>query len=91
MPQEYRARHDGLPVLWAQESRTLDLVNPQTGRWENTMWRFCNNHDQWRMQALIEGNGLELFKACLGLLTFTPGVPLHYAGDEQAWTGVCTG
>ena len=37
------------------------------------------------MQALIESNGLELFKACLALLTFTPGVPLHYAGDEQAF------
>jgi glycosidase len=85
VPAEYRDRHDGLTVLWAQEMQMLDLVNPQTGRLENTMWRFCNNHDQWRMQALVDGKGLDLFKACLGLLTFTPGIPLHYAGDEQGF------
>ena len=42
---------------------------------------------QWRMQALVPegGRGLARFHACVGWLTFWPGVPLHYAGDEQAF------
>ena len=49
------------------------------------MWHFCNNHDQWRMQAIDDVRGVELMKSCLGWLTFWTGVPLHYAGDEQAF------
>ena len=82
---EDRERYDGPSKLWLKERLTLDTLNPQTGRDENTMWHFCNNHDQWRMQVIIESNGLELFRSCLGWLTFWTGVPLHYAGDEQSF------
>lgn len=39
------------------------------------------------MQALVPegGRGLARFHACVGWLTFWPGMPLHYAGDEQAF------
>ena len=49
------------------------------------MWHFCNNHDQWRMAAMDQSNGEDLFKTCLGWLQFWPGIPLHYAGDEQGF------
>ena len=37
------------------------------------------------MQAIDDVRGVELMKSCLGWLTFWTGVPLHYAGDEQAF------
>ena len=30
----------------------LDIYDPQSNRSEYSMWTFCNNHDQWRMQAM---------------------------------------
>ena len=84
--QAERNRYDGMATLYNYETNYyLDLYNPQTKRVENTMWHFCNNHDQWRMAAMDDANGLAKFQSCLGWLTFWPGVPLHYAGDEQAF------
>lgn len=82
---EHRARFDGLAELWRRDVEQLDTFNPLTGRDENTMWHFCNNHDQWRFSAIDDVNGLALFRVCLGWLSFWPGVPLHYAGDEQGF------
>ena len=84
LPEAYRGRLDGLMQLWEIEKNTTDTFNPLTGN-ANTMWHFCNNHDQWRMQAIDDVRGVELMKSCLGWLTFWTGVPLHYAGDEQAF------
>ena len=81
----YQTRLDGVRVLHDEQLAAVDMYNPQTGRDEQTMWTFCNNHDQWRMQALVQERGQERFLSCVGWLTFWPGVPLHYAGDEQAF------
>ena len=85
LPAQYYddAVFDGLSELWRLRGEQLDTYNPLTGRDENTMWHFCNNHDQWRFSTLDEAHGLDLFRVCLGWLSFWPGVPLHYAGDEQ--------
>eukprot|EP00966_Prymnesium_polylepis_P171689 3970011-Prymnesium_polylepis.1 len=85
LTEEYRSRVDGVMAIYEQEVQEIDLYNPQTQREEYTMWHFCNNHDQWRMQAQNDTIGLDMLKKCLGWLTFWPGVPLHYAGDEQAF------
>ena len=29
IPEEYRTRHDGLPVLWEMEMNKLDFYNPE--------------------------------------------------------------
>ena len=85
IPDAYRERFDGLAALWQRDVEQLDTFNPQTGRDEHTMWHFCNNHDQWRFSTIDDDKGLDLFRICLGWMTFWPGVPLHYAGDEQAF------
>ena len=82
--EDYKTRVDGTSLLYSDEITKVDLFSEQNNRTEYTMWHFCNNHDQWRMQArdLVYGEGR--FHACLGWLTFWPGVALHYAGDEQS-------
>lgn len=85
LAEEHRSRIDGLGNLWAVEQDTLDTYRNATGRHENSMWHFCNNHDQWRMQAIDEASGGALLRVCLFWLSFWTGVPLHYAGDEQGF------
>mmetsp|Transcript_159747 Transcript_159747/g.512567 ORF Transcript_159747/g.512567 Transcript_159747/m.512567 type:complete len:3105 (+) Transcript_159747:145-9459(+) len=71
---------DGFPLAYKAESKMLDIYDPQSGRKEYAMWNFCNNHDNWRMQAMT---GTAQMRLCTAVITFWPGVPLHYAGDEQ--------
>eukprot|EP00418_Pyrodinium_bahamense_P015390 CAMPEP_0179115108 /NCGR_PEP_ID=MMETSP0796-20121207/53931_1 /TAXON_ID=73915 /ORGANISM="Pyrodinium bahamense, Strain pbaha01" /LENGTH=87 /DNA_ID=CAMNT_0020813351 /DNA_START=12 /DNA_END=271 /DNA_ORIENTATION=- len=58
----------------------IDTFDPNTNREEYSMLNFCNNHDNWRMQSMT---GIAEFRMCLVVITFWPGIPLHYAGDEQ--------
>ena len=58
----------------------FDAYDPLTKRMEYSLWDFCNNHDNWRMQAM---KGTAKMRLCLAVITFWPGVPLHYARDEQ--------
>lgn len=71
---------DGLPLAYVEENKIIDTLDPATQRHEYAMWTFCNNHDNWRLQSMT---GFPEFHMCLALITFWPGVPLHYAGDEQ--------
>ena len=71
---------DGLPLAYREENKIIDTYDPTTGRHEYAMWTFCNNHDNWRLQSMT---GFPEFRMCLAVITFWPGVPLHYAGDEQ--------
>jgi len=71
---------DGLALAYEEENKMIDVYDPTTGRNEYAMWTFCNNHDNWRMQSMT---GKAHFHMCLAVITFWPGVPLHYAGDEQ--------
>lgn len=71
---------DGLPLAYVEENKIIDTLDPSTQRHEYAMWTFCNNHDNWRLQSMT---GFPEFHMCLALITFWPGVPLHYAGDEQ--------
>jgi len=73
---------DGFPLAYKAESKMLDIYDPQSGRKEYAMWNFCNNHDNWRMQSMT---GPQQMRTCLAVITFWPGVPLHYAGDEQGF------
>ena len=85
LPESYKGRVDGPAQIFVDDNEKIDLFNPLANRSEYTMWHFCNNHDQWRMAANDHGAGVEHFTKCLGWLTFWPGVPLHYAGDEQGF------
>jgi glycosidase len=80
---EDRYNAKGLIHIHERFLTAADTYNPGTGRNENTMWRFCNNHDQWRQQARENGGGLGRFYTCMMWMTFWPGVPVHWAGDEQ--------
>ena len=71
---------DGLPLAYREENKIIDTMDPDTQRPEYAMWTFCNNHDNWRLQSMT---GFQEFHMCLAVITFWPGVPLHYAGDEQ--------
>eukprot|EP00428_Durinskia_dybowskii_P011071 CAMPEP_0170222166 /NCGR_PEP_ID=MMETSP0116_2-20130129/10775_1 /TAXON_ID=400756 /ORGANISM="Durinskia baltica, Strain CSIRO CS-38" /LENGTH=2201 /DNA_ID=CAMNT_0010472853 /DNA_START=123 /DNA_END=6728 /DNA_ORIENTATION=- len=71
---------DGLSLAYESETQMLDLVDPVSNQPEFAMWTFCNNHDNWRLQVM---GGPSEMKLCLTVITFWPGTPLHYAGDEQ--------
>jgi len=71
---------DGLPLVYHHEGSMLDTVDPTTGKPEYAMWTFCNNHDNWRLQTL---SGSKQLRLCLAIISFWPGIPVHYAGDEQ--------
>ena len=71
---------DGLALAYREEKKMIDTLDPNTGRKEYVMWNFCNNHDNWRLQSMT---GSREMRMCLVVVTFWPGVPLHYAGDEQ--------
>eukprot|EP00933_Yihiella_yeosuensis_P064573 TRINITY_DN67_c2_g1_i1.p1 TRINITY_DN67_c2_g1~~TRINITY_DN67_c2_g1_i1.p1 ORF type:complete len:1571 (-),score=243.24 TRINITY_DN67_c2_g1_i1:172-4884(-) len=71
---------DGFNLGYKAEAEMLDTFDPDTMRSEYAMWNFCNNHDQWRLQVL---KGSDQLRLCLAVISFFPGVPLHYAGDEQ--------
>jgi len=71
---------DGLALAYREENKMIDTFDPMTQRKEYAMWNFCNNHDNWRLQSMT---GREQMRMCLVVVTFWPGVPLHYAGDEQ--------
>ncbi|CAE7382371.1 ags1 [Symbiodinium sp. CCMP2456] len=71
---------DGFALAYEQENRMIDTFDPSTNRSEYAQWIFCNNHDNWRLQTLTGKNQLLM---CLAIITFWPGLPLHYAGDEQ--------
>eukprot|EP00931_Biecheleriopsis_adriatica_P028267 TRINITY_DN1687_c0_g3_i1.p1 TRINITY_DN1687_c0_g3~~TRINITY_DN1687_c0_g3_i1.p1 ORF type:complete len:3167 (-),score=584.59 TRINITY_DN1687_c0_g3_i1:97-8973(-) len=71
---------DGMALAYRAENKMIDTFDPTTGRKEYAMWNFCNNHDNWRMQSMT---GKAQMRMCLAVITFWPGIPLHYAGDEQ--------
>eukprot|EP00930_Biecheleria_cincta_P048555 TRINITY_DN3383_c0_g1_i4.p1 TRINITY_DN3383_c0_g1~~TRINITY_DN3383_c0_g1_i4.p1 ORF type:complete len:3154 (-),score=464.15 TRINITY_DN3383_c0_g1_i4:294-9755(-) len=71
---------DGFALAYREENKMIDTLDPTTGRKEYSMWNFCNNHDNWRMQSMT---GPDQIRMCLAVITFWPGNPLHYAGDEQ--------
>ncbi|CAJ1377628.1 unnamed protein product [Effrenium voratum] len=71
---------DGLALAYREENKMIDIYDPMTKRNEYVMWNFCNNHDNWRLQSMT---GRPQMRMCLVVVTFWPGVPLHYAGDEQ--------
>eukprot|EP00931_Biecheleriopsis_adriatica_P061877 TRINITY_DN3722_c0_g1_i1.p1 TRINITY_DN3722_c0_g1~~TRINITY_DN3722_c0_g1_i1.p1 ORF type:complete len:3061 (+),score=639.06 TRINITY_DN3722_c0_g1_i1:1306-9183(+) len=71
---------DGFALAYEEENKMIDTFDPLTNRSEYAQWIFCNNHDNWRMQTLT---GKQQLRMCLAVITFWPGVPLHYAGDEQ--------
>eukprot|EP00930_Biecheleria_cincta_P101649 TRINITY_DN932_c0_g1_i1.p1 TRINITY_DN932_c0_g1~~TRINITY_DN932_c0_g1_i1.p1 ORF type:complete len:1862 (-),score=264.80 TRINITY_DN932_c0_g1_i1:730-6315(-) len=71
---------DGLPLAYREENKMIDTFDPSTQRSEYSMWIFCNNHDNWRLQTIT---GKAEMRMCLAVISFWPGVPLHYAGDEQ--------
>eukprot|EP00930_Biecheleria_cincta_P039601 TRINITY_DN27203_c0_g1_i1.p1 TRINITY_DN27203_c0_g1~~TRINITY_DN27203_c0_g1_i1.p1 ORF type:complete len:3112 (-),score=539.42 TRINITY_DN27203_c0_g1_i1:137-9322(-) len=71
---------DGFALAYREENKMIDTYDPQTQRKEYSMWNFCNNHDNWRMQSMTNQSQMRM---CLAVITFWPGVPLHYAGDEQ--------
>jgi len=73
---------DGFHFMYAEERKMIDTYDPTTNRHEYAMWTFCNNHDNWRLQSLT-WEGKAYFVMCLAVITFWPGIPLHYAGDEQ--------
>eukprot|EP00435_Cladocopium_sp_Y103_P012619 s1297_g3.t1 len=70
----------GFALAYREENRMIDTFDPSSNRSEYAQWIFCNNHDNWRLQSLT---GKEELKMCLAVITFWPGLPLHYAGDEQ--------
>eukprot|EP00930_Biecheleria_cincta_P087705 TRINITY_DN7693_c0_g2_i2.p1 TRINITY_DN7693_c0_g2~~TRINITY_DN7693_c0_g2_i2.p1 ORF type:complete len:1345 (-),score=144.52 TRINITY_DN7693_c0_g2_i2:51-4085(-) len=72
---------DGFSLAYRHETQQLDTWNNATRQYEYVQWTFCNNHDNWRMTSLL-GSGKAL-RMCLALISFWPGIPLHYAGDEQ--------
>eukprot|EP00931_Biecheleriopsis_adriatica_P031342 TRINITY_DN18394_c0_g1_i1.p1 TRINITY_DN18394_c0_g1~~TRINITY_DN18394_c0_g1_i1.p1 ORF type:complete len:1877 (+),score=386.70 TRINITY_DN18394_c0_g1_i1:87-5717(+) len=71
---------DGLPLAYMEENKMIDTYDPTSQRNEYAQWTFCNNHDNWRIQSMT---GKAQMRMCLAVITFWPGVPLHYAGDEQ--------
>eukprot|EP00439_Symbiodinium_sp_Y106_P043440 s2875_g5.t1 len=71
---------DGLIMAYTEENKMIDTFDPTTNRSEYAMMTFCNNHDNWRMQSMT---GKAEMRMCLAVITFWPGIPLHYAGDEQ--------
>ena len=70
----------GFALAYREENRMIDTFDPSSNRSEYAQWIFCNNHDNWRLQSLT---GQDELKMCLVVITFWPGLPLHYAGDEQ--------
>eukprot|EP00931_Biecheleriopsis_adriatica_P028261 TRINITY_DN1687_c0_g1_i1.p1 TRINITY_DN1687_c0_g1~~TRINITY_DN1687_c0_g1_i1.p1 ORF type:complete len:3142 (-),score=579.43 TRINITY_DN1687_c0_g1_i1:40-9312(-) len=73
---------DGLPLAYREEQGMMDTFEPNSNSSEYAMWNFCNNHDNWRMQSMTSSQHMKL---CLSVITFWPGIPLHYAGDEQGF------
>ncbi|CAK9088707.1 3-glucan synthase mok12 [Durusdinium trenchii] len=71
---------DGFGLAYAEEQNMLDTYDEVAGQKRYAMWNFCNNHDNWRMQSMTSTQHLFV---CLVIITFWPGIPLHYAGDEQ--------
>eukprot|EP00434_Breviolum_minutum_P038614 symbB.v1.2.034261.t1/scaffold4394.1/size40221/1 len=71
---------DGFALAFEEESSMLDTFDEVSGQKRYAMWNFCNNHDNWRMQSMTS---TQHFFVCLVIITFWPGIPLHYAGDEQ--------
>lgn len=71
---------DGFALAYEEESNMLDTYDQASGQRRYSMWNFCNNHDNWRMQSMTS---TQHFFVCLVIITFWPGIPLHYAGDEQ--------
>jgi len=71
---------DGFALAYAEERSMIDVYDPANARHEYAMWNFCNNHDNWRLQSMTSTRHLHV---CLVVITFWPGIPLHYAGDEQ--------
>jgi glycosidase len=83
LPDTDREKFDGIHEISLLEKSMIDMRNPQTGRVENTMWHFCNNHDQRRMQVRDNFNAYPKLLTCMVWMTFWPGIPTLYAGDEQ--------
>ncbi|CAE7455433.1 ags1, partial [Symbiodinium sp. CCMP2456] len=71
---------DGFALAYAEERSMIDVYDPANAQNEYAMWNFCNNHDNWRLQSMTSTRHLHV---CLVVITFWPGIPLHYAGDEQ--------
>ncbi|CAJ1354621.1 unnamed protein product [Effrenium voratum] len=71
---------NGFALAYREENQMIDTWDPTTNRTEYAQWIFCNNHDNWRLQTLT---GRQQLYVCLTVITFWPGLPLHYAGDEQ--------
>lgn len=70
----------GHALSYQKENTMIDTFDPMTNRSEYAMWNFCNNHDNWRLQSM---SGFNQMRMCQAVITFWPGLPLHYAGDEQ--------
>ena len=71
---------DGLPLAYRSEAGMVDTIEPATNRPEYAMRNFSNNPDNRRMQGTT---GTAQVRLCLAVITFWPGVPLHYAANER--------
>lgn len=58
---------DGLVKAYVEENKMIDILDPTTGRREYAMWTFCNNHDNWRLQSMVNSQALRM---CLAVITF---------------------
>eukprot|EP00438_Fugacium_kawagutii_P001222 Skav223418 [mRNA] locus=scaffold350:341424:346672:- [translate_table: standard] len=61
---------DGLVKAYVEENKMIDTLDPTTGRKEYAMWTFCNNHDNWRLQSMVNSQALRM---CLAVITFWSG------------------
>lgn len=61
---------DGLVKAYVEENKMIDTLDPTTGRREYAMWTFCNNHDNWRLQSMVNSQALRM---CLAVITFWSG------------------
>ncbi|MCO6430322.1 MAG: hypothetical protein J5J00_05625 [Deltaproteobacteria bacterium] len=70
------------------QRKMLDLFDPKSKSYLRRMKLFFNSHDQRRLQAIE--NGIERAKLAAILISFWPGVPVWYYGDEQELTSYGT-
>ena len=68
---------------YRKDQAAYDFYHPERRTSQYLMLNFFNNHDQWRLNW--EQDGLK--KSVLGtsIISFWPGVPLFYYGDEQGF------
>lgn len=71
--------------VWDHDIPAYDFYNPRRGENRYRHLNFFDNHDQERMAQ--SPNGYAKTQMAAAVISFWPGIPLFYYGDEQ---GFCT-